>query len=238
MSTSTASAAPGATAAGVEHAYQGVREAILSGRLRPGQLIPQISLAKALSVSRTPLREALRLLQAEGLIEARANQPMRVARLTLASVEELYAIRIPVEVTALRVAIPLMAPADHEALEQLLATMGRLAACRDYAGWDEPHRRFHHGLTRQAGERFGLLISQLIDQCARFRRMRVDRMWSDATEVEHRLILDACRAGDVDRAARLLAVHLTETACALMRTVDPDYPAVRLRSAVAPMTAP
>jgi GntR family transcriptional regulator, rspAB operon transcriptional repressor len=228
----------GATAAGVEHAYQGVRNAIIGGRLRPGQLIPQIALAKLLNVSRTPLREALRLLQAEGLIEAQANQPMRVARLTLDGVEDLYAMRIPLEVAALRLSVPQLTEADFEQLEGLLARMRRLAAARDYGGWDEPHRRFHHMLTDRAGERFSILLSQLIDQCARFRRMRVAHMWSDETELEHRALLDACLARDADRAGWLLAQHLGETALALLRTVDPEHPGSKLQALVAQVPRP
>jgi DNA-binding GntR family transcriptional regulator len=227
-----------AAAAGVEHAYRGVRSAILGGQLRAGQLIPQVALARALNVSRTPLREALRMLQAEGLIEARPNQPMRVARLTLEGVEELYAMRIPLEVTALRLSIPRLTGEDIDGLHATHAVMARHASHRDYTAWDEPHRSFHYQLTRRAGDRFGTTISQLIDQCARFRRMRVAKMWSDETEEEHRLLLDAAVAGDVDGAAQLLCQHLSETAYALIRTVDANYPGDRLREVVAPMTGP
>jgi DNA-binding GntR family transcriptional regulator len=223
------------TAAGVEHAYRGVREAILSGRLRAGQSIPQVALATALNVSRTPLREALRMLQAEGLIEARANQPMRVARMTLSGAEELYAMRIPLEVAAVRLSVPRLTAADLNELEQLRDAMAQFAERGDYAGWDAPHRRFHSALTRRAGERFALMIDQLIDQCSRFRRMFVERMWSDETEEEHSLLVDACAAGDADRAAVLLAQHLGETAFALLRSVDATYPATMLRSTVEPL---
>jgi DNA-binding GntR family transcriptional regulator len=212
-----------------------VREAILSGRLRAGQSIPQVALATALNVSRTPLREALRLLQAEGLIEARANQPMRVARMTLSSAEELYAMRIPLEVAALRLSVPRLTADDLIELEQLRDAMAQLAERRDYTGWDLPHRRFHSTLTRRAGDRFALMIDQLIDQCSRFRRMFVERMWSGETEEEHALLVDACAAHDADRAAGLLAQHLGETAFALLRSVDPTYPATALRATVEPL---
>jgi hypothetical protein len=116
--------------------------------------------------------------------------------------------------------------------------MGRFAAERDYDGWDGPHRRFHSGLTRHAGDRFSLMISQLIDQCSRFRRMRVARMWSDETELEHRLLLDACIARDVDRAVWQLTEHLSETAVALLRTVDADYPAEQLLAVIGQVERP
>jgi DNA-binding GntR family transcriptional regulator len=227
-----------ATAAGVEYAHDRVRDAILSGRLQAGQPIPQITLAKTLHVSRTPLREALRLLQAEGLIEAQANHPMRVASLSLKAVEELYVMRIPLEVAALRLSIDHLTEADIAGLESLYAVMGRLAAQRDYDGWDGPHRRFHRALTRHAGDRFSLMISQLIDQCSRFRRMRVKRMWSDETELEHRVLLDACIARDVDRAVWQLTEHLSETAVALLRTVDADYPAEQLLAVIGQVERP
>ncbi len=234
----TAAGPTSAAAASLDHAYRGVRNAILSGQLRAGQLIPQVQLARALNVSRTPLREALRMLQSEGLIEAQANQPMRVARLTLQGVEELYAMRIPLEITALRLSIPRLTQDDLDDLETVYSVMGRHAARRDYVAWDAPHRSFHQAMTRRAGDRFGVTVGQLIDQCARFRRLRVSRMWSDETEEEHRLLLDACSSRDIDRATWLLSEHLSETAFALLRTVDPDYPADTLRAVVAPLSAP
>jgi DNA-binding GntR family transcriptional regulator len=142
------------------------------------------------------------------------------------------------EAAALRLSIHQLTEADIAALESLYVVMGRFAAERDYDGWDGPHRRFHSGLTRHAGDRFSLMISQLIDQCSRFRRMRVARMWSDETELEHRLLLDACIARDVDRAVWQLTEHLSETAVALLRTVDADYPAEQLLAVIGQVERP
>ena len=78
----------------LEWAHQRVREAILHNELKPGSIISQVKLAKQVGVSRTPLREALRLLQVEGLVETEHNRRVRISALSLADLEELYSLRI------------------------------------------------------------------------------------------------------------------------------------------------
>src|SRR3954447_3872142 len=112
----------------VEQVYRRVREAILEGEIAAGQTMSQVALADELGVSRTPLREALRMLQAEGLIDGEPNRRVRVAQLSIAGLEELYTIRIPLEVTALRLSLPRMAPEDVAQLEGTMAEMAHFAA--------------------------------------------------------------------------------------------------------------
>lgn len=77
-----------------EQVYERVREAILDGVLAPGTVMSQVALAEDLGISRTPLREALRMLQSEGLIEAEPNRRVKVAPMTPADLEELWMIRV------------------------------------------------------------------------------------------------------------------------------------------------
>src|ERR1700743_3766248 len=95
-----------------EYVHRRVREAILEAELPPGETMSQVALAEDLGVSRTPLREALRMLQGEGLIEARPNRRVRVAPMSADDLEQLYAVRVALEAQALRLAIPRMS-AEH-----------------------------------------------------------------------------------------------------------------------------
>src|ERR1700680_4698252 len=79
---------------GADLVYEQLREAILHGRLAPGVVVSQVQLAKELGVSRTPLREAVRVLQREGLVEGEANRMVRVTPFSIQDIEQLYAVRI------------------------------------------------------------------------------------------------------------------------------------------------
>src|SRR5213596_3382734 len=83
---------------GLDYVHRTIRDAILDGKLEPGTTMSQVTLADELGVSRTPLREALRMLQNEGLIESEPNRRVRVSEVSIADIEELYTIRVPLEV--------------------------------------------------------------------------------------------------------------------------------------------
>jgi DNA-binding GntR family transcriptional regulator len=207
----------------VEHVHRVIRESILDGSLEPGETMSQVALADELGVSRTPLREALRMLQGEGLILSEPNRRVRVAPLSLADVEELYAIRIPLEATALRLSLPRMTPEDIADLEGSMAAMAHFAEADDYARWYVPHQAFHRGLTQRAGARFDALLAQLFDHAERYRRMHFGRQFSAQSTTDHREILDAVKAEDADRASALLGVHLSRTVIGIVEIVDPTY---------------
>jgi DNA-binding GntR family transcriptional regulator len=92
----------GATRSGdiVVQVHEQLREAILSGDVRPGEKTSQAELARDLAVGRTPLREAVRMLQSEGLILAEPNRRVEIAKLSVEDAEELYVMRIALEVSA------------------------------------------------------------------------------------------------------------------------------------------
>ena len=89
-----------------EDVYERIRTAILDGDLAPGAVMSQVALAEELGISRTPLREALRMLQGERLVEAEPNRRVRVAPMSPADLEELYVVRITLEAEALRLSVP------------------------------------------------------------------------------------------------------------------------------------
>src|SRR6201991_1921112 len=188
----------------VEQVYKRVREAILEGELAPGAVMSQVALADDLGVSRTPLREALRMLQSEGLVDAQANRRVTVRPISATDLEELVVMRVALETEAVRLSVGRLEPEDLAALEGRLAEMGHFAEAKDYASWQAPHMAFHRGLTAPAGARVNAMLEQLSDHAERSRRVhtrRPPRAWQTAG---HREILDAAKQGDREKAGRLM----------------------------------
>jgi DNA-binding GntR family transcriptional regulator len=214
-----------------------LREAIVTGELGPDTVSTQTELADALGVSRTPLREALRMLELEGLIVRETNRRFRIAGFSLDDLEELYIMRISLEASALRVTLPTFDHADHAELEGLMAQMERFAHVRDWSGFEQPHRVFHMRLVEGAGPRLAEQIRRLWDHATRYRAAYAvvvggghpDNGWA-LRRAEHRALLDVVEEGDVEAAASILASHYARTALDIAARVDAANGMERLRT--------
>ena len=215
-----------------EDVYERVRGAILDGQLAPGAVMSQVALAEDLGISRTPLREALRMLQSEGLVEGEPNRRVRVAPMTAQDLEQLYVMRVTLEAEALRLSIPYMTPEDMARLEGHIAEMAHYAQEKDYRRWNVPHHQFHRALTARAGDRINVVLGQMFDHAERYRRLHIGQGPSAWATPQHRDILDACKAGERDRSAGLLAGHLGRTGVEVSELLDASYDPVRLKQAV------
>ncbi|HEY6525637.1 MAG TPA: GntR family transcriptional regulator [Solirubrobacteraceae bacterium] len=212
-----------------EYVHRRVRAAILESELPPGETMSQVALADELGVSRTPLREALRMLQGEGLIEAKPNRRVRVTPISVGDLEELYALRVCLEAQALRLSVPRMTSEHIALLEGSIAQMAHYAEQRDMRRWLVPHAEYHRQLTDLAGERFSALLSQLFDHAERYRRLHLGHGPSAWATADHREILDAVKDGDGARAAPLLAQHLSRTAFEVAEILQPGRDLATLR---------
>jgi DNA-binding GntR family transcriptional regulator len=215
-----------------EEAYERVRTAILDGELAPGTVMSQVALALELGISRTPLREALRMLQSEGLIEAEPNRRVRVAPMSPADLEELYVMRVTLEAEALRLSVPKLTSEDFARLEGYMAQMAHYAEIKDYRRWTVPHARFHRALTAPAGERVNFTLGQMFDHAERYRRLHIGRGPGAYATTDHRDILDTCKAGDRERSGGLLASHLARTGFEVLHLLDRGYAPSRLEQAL------
>src|ERR1700684_907682 len=130
------------------HAY--LRECILDGTLTPGTKLSQVSLARQLGVSRTPLREVLRMLQEEGLVEIEPNQRTRVAGLDPQELDDVYASRILLETLALSMTMGMFGAASRKEAKRLLTAMRRAAKNEDFELWFRTHGDFHRLFTAGA----------------------------------------------------------------------------------------
>jgi len=216
-----------------------LRTAILRGSLAPGQVTSQLELARDFGVGRTPLREALRLLQREGLVVQEPNRRVRIAELSTSDAEEIYAMRIALEAAAIRMTIPTLTPEDFAELEGLYAQMEHYMRTQDFERMDVPHRAFHLRLVWAAGARWIEEIGQLFDHAERYRvtffRARPERGY--LRQVEHRAMLDAAKSQDVELTVAAMAYHYAHTALVVLAELQPGYVPTRLNTtleAVAP----
>lgn len=220
------------TGADVVHAL--LREAILHGRLAPGSVFSQVQLARELGVSRTPLREAVRMLQREGLLTGEANRMVHVAPLSIDDLEQLYVLRIANEAVAISLTVPLMTSEDDAFVEQRLNEMKLSAADGDVDTWERYHRAFHTHLVAHAGVRMCALLSDLYDLAERYRRLYITsepRAMSIGAG-EHQAIAAACRRRDAAGAAAELARHLSRTALMAFMELAPEHDPALIRGAL------
>jgi DNA-binding GntR family transcriptional regulator len=217
-----------------------LRAAIVSGDLAAGRATSQVTLAKELGVGRTPLREALRMLQREGLVVSEPNRRVRVADLSAADAEQLYIMRFALEGVAARVTVPSLTSDDFAQLEGYMAQMDHYMRADNYLGMRAPHRAFHLLLVSGAGERVTNTIGDLFDHAERYRRAfgatTPGELW-EARRSEHRAIVEAAASGDVDATLRALIAHYARTIAVIFAALAPTHDLTRLRMTVA-MVAP
>ena len=213
--------------------HERLRNAILRGEIEAGATTSQTALAQQLGAGRTPLREAPRMLQREGLVISEPNRRVRIAELSSDDAEELYIMRIALECVAIRITVPGLDSDDLAALEGYMAQMDHYAKLRDPVGHTEPHRQFHHRLVYGPGARVSQQIDELFDHSERYRRRFGAAGSWEARRTEHQAILDAAAAGDRDAAAELLVDHYLHTVRLVFGELDPGHDLARLRETVA-----
>jgi DNA-binding GntR family transcriptional regulator len=224
----------GSGQASIALVHDELRRRILHGQLPPGAVLSQAQLAREFGVSRSPVREACRLLEREGLVEARHNYRIRVADFSIDDLEEMYASRIVLETLAVRIKIPTLSSADMSEMGKSLELMRESAQERDYDRFETPHNRFHGFLVRDGGYRIYEQIQQLIDHTQRYRRVYMTQTpvsW-DVVIQQDTNILEAIASGDVTSAIEELARHLATTALTTIALVDPSHDPLLVRTAV------
>lgn len=220
-----------------EFALSVIRERILSGEIAAGSVVSQVELAKEIGVSRTPLREAMRQLQSEGLLVGEINRRLRVAEVSPEDLDQLYAIRISNEATALEAGVKMMSPDQIESAGRCIERMEGLALSGELDGIEEPHREFHRLLIEPAGERFASLSDTLWDHTTRYRGIYL-RSHDEPLEIllaahrDHQRVLAAVEAGDGHAAALALAEHYERTAFAVFESIAPDFQPVLMPAAM------
>lgn len=194
-----------------------LRRAITAGVLRPGAAIKQDALAEEFGVSRVPLREALKTLQGEGLVNYQAHRGYFVQTLSLEDLREAYRIRQLLEAEAVRQAMPHLTDADVDALDEAEREVERASLLGDVLDMAAANRRFHMMLFELARmPRLIRLIGALWDATDAYRSMYYSG--SDNRERvihEHHALLKALRRRNADLAVQTLDLHRAHAVHAL-----------------------
>jgi DNA-binding GntR family transcriptional regulator len=189
-----------------------LRDSILRGDLPPGSRIRQEEIAEQLGTSRLPVREALRMLETEGLTQLEANKSARVPRLDRDELDVVYEMRERIETLALRLSLPHLTSQQES---ELYSIQDQIEANDDVGRFLELDRRFHLG-TYAGCPSVELLstVTRLWNSTQHYRRAFMliggaDRRWF--VNAEHRLILDAISRRDGADCERYLAGHIRRT---------------------------
>jgi DNA-binding GntR family transcriptional regulator len=211
-----------------------LREMILRGELAPGTVLPQARLARDLGVSRTPMREAFRLLQEEGLIDAEPDKRARVREVDPGDLDSTYGTRIMLESLGVGITVRGVTDAHVQSMRDMLARLRRLAAEGEGERWYPAHREFHQLATAAAAPQLTRQLVALREHCDRY--IGLDRLQHTGAlqraDAEHEALVDAFAARDEALAVRVIALHLARTSLAVMSDTAPEREPVATRTAL------
>jgi GntR family transcriptional regulator, carbon starvation induced regulator len=205
-----------------QRAVQILRQQILNGEIPPGQKLRVEVLQREHGLSSSPLREALSRLVAEGLVVADDHRGFRAAPMSAADLDDITNVRLVVEPAALGQSV---AKGDDAWEAGIVAAFHRLERIRARIAhgevpfnseWTERHKEFHTALIAAAASpRLLAICSSLFDESERYRRSTaaaINRTLVRDTSAEHRRLMDAALARDVERSVALLCKHISLTA--------------------------
>jgi DNA-binding GntR family transcriptional regulator len=216
-----------------------LRKRILAGAYSEDQFIRQETIAQELGVSRIPVREALTLLVAEGLLIREKYRGAVVPKLSLTEIDEIYALRLMIESYLLRSAISRITPAQ---IAHLQAVITQSRNTQDMSEWAGLNVDFHRALYEAADKPLSMqLLDNLLVRADRYLKMQ--RVLSTDTQqesdAEHQRVLDFVIAGDVDGAVTALCEHITWNRTDVARMIGlPRMPTSDLITPVESAAAP
>ncbi|MGI6036424.1 MAG: GntR family transcriptional regulator [Limnochordia bacterium] len=199
--------------------YENMRDAILSGRLAPGQRVVAAKIAEEMGVSRMPVRESLRRLETEGLITTVPHKEAVVRRLSAKEMEDIYSVRLVLEGYGGRLAARRITAKEIAKLEELTNQAEELLAQGDYWGVQEANERFHKLFFEASGsEVLCELLRNLWSRCYAYRHLSAAMGKRERIAIEeHREIIRALVDKDGDRVERLVWEHTEKAVEPLLR---------------------
>ena len=194
-----------------------LRNMVFERQLAPGQWIDEMALAGAWQISRTPLREALKVLAAEGLVTAVPRQGCKVTEMSEDDADQLFPVMALLEGRCAFEAVRKATPTDVKQLRQLHAMLEKHAAARNIDGYYRANHDFHSKVQALADNRW---LDRATTDLRRFLRLLRGRQlnWPGRIEAsinEHRVLMDAVEQRDTARAERVMHDHLMAQLAAL-----------------------
>nr|MBC7246028.1 GntR family transcriptional regulator [Chloroflexota bacterium] len=200
-----------------EQVYSKIKEDILGGVYRMGNKLPVDELAKRYKVSKTPIREALTLLQHEGLVEAVPRAGYFVSYMTLKDLQNLFGLRLILEAAAAELAAQNITPEQLDALEHILCTYvpGDMDSCYQYL---KDNREFHYRVALASGnEKLAEAVANVLDQMQGILLLEA-RLFDRAVQFdrEHKQLVQALRQRDSELAKKLMTEAIENTRRAML----------------------
>lgn len=205
----------------VSELHSHLRGLIFNSELPAGTELNQADLARRYNISRTPVREAFRLLQQEGLIDVQANQRATVRQLYAQELDQLYAVRIALESLGARITAGMLTDDEVHAARTHLEAMDVASEADDLDTWVIEHRHFHELCSARADEPLARIIRSYAERSERYLRVALVSHLRTSTQAraEHERILEALVVADVEVASALVADHLAGTARGVLRNL-------------------
>ena len=193
---------------------QQLRQAILDDKLKPGQRLVEREIAEAMQTSRGPVRDALKLLENEGLVVRNPHRGTFVSRLALQDVEEIYSLREAIELLAVEHAIKSATSEEIDRLEKICDAMDSQVSRGDYSQAEatDLDLEFHHELCIISGHKRALAVWEVL--AAQIRMLLLSHKmidpgdWGHRGGLWHHRIVDALRQRDSERAHHLVREHV------------------------------
>jgi DNA-binding GntR family transcriptional regulator len=193
-----------------ERLRESIEEDIATGRLLPGTRLDEVELATRFGVSRTPIREALRLLLGEGLVETRPQRGAVVAQVTPQRLIEMFEVMAELEGMCVRLAARRFTDAELADIEAAHEACRGSAVARDADAYFYANERFHYALYAASHNTYLFEQAAALQRKLRpYRRLQLRvRNRPQRSFEEHQAILDALRAGDADTAVQAIRAHV------------------------------
>ena len=199
-----------------------LRQRIFAHELTPGTWIDEQKLAEQYGISRTPLREALKVLASEGLVILKPRRGCYVTEISERDLDEVFSIMALLEGECVRIMVERASDAQLDELKALHAELERAAAARDIKGFFEANQAFHRSIQEFADNRWLLQVIEDLRKVIKLSRHH--SLFSEGrlaqSLAEHRDILQALLARDAARAETLMRAHILSGRAALARIAD------------------
>ena len=204
--------------------FNTLRQAILTGELKPGERLMEIHLADRLGVSRTPIREAIRTLELAGLVVMIPRKGAQVAKITEKNLKDVLEVRRALDTLAVRLACKRMDDTYKKQLREACDEFAKVVKCSNTKDITEADVRFHDIINQSTGnDRLIQLVNNLAEQMYRYRLEYIkDAAYHNRLIDEHEEIYNAILERDEERAAKAVVVHIDNQEASILEHLNLD----------------
>lgn len=202
--------------------FKTLRKAILKGELHPGERLMEVDLASRMGVSRTPIREAIRMLELEGLVIMVPRCGARVAQITFQNLKDVLEVREALEELAISLACQRITPEKLKELRDATNRFEQTVKAGNDVKITEADVKFHDIIVEASGnEKLGQMVQNLSEQVYRYRYEYVKDVTIHAELVrEHRDMLESIESGNVDKAVNTVKGHIDKQRQAIIHNLN------------------